>query len=253
MNGPPLAPLLVFATSGPQAEVGLWRAGPTPAGRLETLLLGAGQARGRELLPSVERLLATAGLRARDLRGLVVDVGPGTFTGVRLGVTAAKSLAFALGLPTAAVMSLEALAAASPPAASVIAVRDAGRGTLYAARYGPALPDGTRPLPEAPARVEARHLVAAPSQALLVGEDAPALARGYALPQEALAVTAGAAAVLGLGRARLAAGAPADPAFDASLLVPLYLQASAPERLRAGEVAAAAPPAPPDRPKRWEA
>jgi tRNA threonylcarbamoyladenosine biosynthesis protein TsaB len=238
-------PLLVFATSGPGAEVGLEapRAGGPP--HLEVLRLGAGAARGRELLPAVQRLLGAAGLAAGDLGGVLVDVGPGSFTGVRLGVTAAKSLAMALGLPAAGVGSLEALAEAAPPTERVIALRDAGRGTLYAARYGPADGHGQRPLEEEPQRCEARRLVQAPLDALLVGEEAPALARLHALPQRALALAAGAAAVLRLGRARLAQGALPPP----RTLVPLYLQASAPERLRAGEPAGAAAPDANDRTK----
>jgi tRNA threonylcarbamoyladenosine biosynthesis protein TsaB len=251
-------PLVVFATSGARAEVGLWRPGPTPAGRLDATLLGAGQARGRELLPAVERLLAAAGLAARDLGGLVVDVGPGTFTGVRLGVTAAKSLAFALGRPVVPVVSLEALARGAPPARAVVAVRDAGRGTLYAQGFTAADAGGTRRTTHPASRLEAGALRAWPPDALLVGEEAEAVAQAHGLPQAPQALRADAVSLLALAREGRA-----PVLHDPTLLVPLYLQASAPERLRGGEAPPApvalatpvvhpTPPAPPDRPKRVE-
>ena len=69
---------------------------------------------------------------------VAVDIGPGSFTGVRVGVATAKGLAFALGIPVVSVSSLEVLAEAAPADRDVLALRDAGRGTYYVARYGPA-------------------------------------------------------------------------------------------------------------------
>ncbi len=245
--------MLVLASSGLEAEVGLSRAASAGTGSAETgsagsgsgeavrgaLLvrgLGAGAVRGRDLLPCVRDLLAESSLLPRDLAALAVDVGPGSFTGVRLGVTAAKTLAFALGVPVVGVTSLLALAQGAPRRARVLAVRDAGRGTVYAVLLGPQ-PEATadtRPLERAPQRLEAAELRHWPADALLVGEEAPRLAAEHSLPQRPLTVRADAAAVLALALPRLMAGERTDPAT----LVPLYLQASAPERLRAGEPAA---------------
>jgi tRNA threonylcarbamoyladenosine biosynthesis protein TsaB len=245
--------VLVLASSGLEAEVGLSRAslagsGPVEAGSGEAgsgregrgaLLvrgLGAGAIRGRDLLPCVRDLLAGCALVPRDLAALAVDVGPGSFTGVRLCVTAAKTLAFALGVPVVGVTSLLALAQGAPRQARVLAVRDAGRGTVYAALLGsqPGATADSRPLERAPQRLAATELRHWPADALLVGEEAPRLAAEHALPQRPLTLRADAAAVLALALPRLVAGERTDPAT----LVPLYLQASAPERLRAGEPAA---------------
>ncbi len=228
------APLLVLATSGPAAEVGLVRGGlPDPALTVEPL--GEGALRGRGLLPAVARLLAACGLDARALGAVLVDVGPGSFTGVRVGVTAAKTLAFALGLPVVAVDALEALAGAAPEPGPVLALRDAGRGTVYAGLYGPPAPGG-RAVLRAPERVALAALGAWPP-ATPVGEEVERLAAAAGRGPGACRLAAGAAAVLGVGGPRLLAGGTTAPAS----LVPLYLQASAPERLRAGEVGATSP------------
>lgn len=219
-------PTLVLATSGPLAEVGL-AVGSAPS----TRRLEAGAARGRGLLPAIDALLREQGLSPRDLLRVVVDVGPGSFTGVRVGVTTAKTLAFALGLPLVAVTSLAALAACAPAEREVLSVRDAGRGRLYAARYAPGAP-GRRAVLAAPARVTAREAASLGRGAVAVGEGAPALLGPPVWPGEALDRAADVAAVLVAAEPALAAGEYVPP----HVLAPVYLQASAPERRRAGEV-----------------
>jgi tRNA threonylcarbamoyladenosine biosynthesis protein TsaB len=83
-----------------------------------------------ELLPAVERLLLTQGWGLRELDGVGVVSGPGSFTGVRVGMAAAKGLCEAAGLPLAAVSRLEVLAGAAGLQAGVAAL-DAGRGGFY--------------------------------------------------------------------------------------------------------------------------
>lgn len=98
------------------------------------------------LLPEIEALTRGLGLRPRDLRAVAVGCGPGSYTGVRIGVTAAKTFAWALGLPVYAVSSLEALAygawrdaaAASPTVrapAWVAPALDGRRGQAYTALF----------------------------------------------------------------------------------------------------------------------
>ena len=90
------------------------------------------------LAPALEGLLARRGLAARDLDVVVVDVGPGLFTGLRVGVATAKGLAVAAGIRLAVVTSTDALAAAAAAAGvtgEVCCVVDARRAEVFSARY----------------------------------------------------------------------------------------------------------------------
>lgn len=88
------------------------------------------------LLASADRLLHDRGWEVEDLEGLAVAIGPGSFTGLRIGVSAVKGLAFALGVPVAAVPTLDALAAVLPFAQHpVCPVLDAKKGEVYASLY----------------------------------------------------------------------------------------------------------------------
>lgn len=89
------------------------------------------------LLPLVEEVLQEAGWERADLDGIGVGAGPGSFTGVRVGLGVARGLAWALGIPVLGVSSLEALALSVDPASSdpVAAVLDARKGELYAGVY----------------------------------------------------------------------------------------------------------------------
>lgn len=88
------------------------------------------------LLSAIDRLLQDAGWTLDQLEGLAVAVGPGSFTGLRIGVSTIKGLAFSLGTPVAAVSTLEALAWALPFARGpVCPVLDARKGEVYAALF----------------------------------------------------------------------------------------------------------------------
>jgi tRNA threonylcarbamoyladenosine biosynthesis protein TsaB len=91
-------------------------------------VLGERTGRAAEVLADADRLLRAAGVGPRDLELLAVGVGPGSFTGVRIGLAAARGLALALDLPVAGVSTLDALAAGAPGAVPVI---DARRGEIF--------------------------------------------------------------------------------------------------------------------------
>jgi tRNA threonylcarbamoyladenosine biosynthesis protein TsaB len=96
--------------------------------------LGEPPAHARELLPEAAGCLERAGLLFEQLGAVAVGVGPGTFTGLRIGVATARGLAHAHGLEVRPVSSLQALAAGIEASLS-LAVIDAKRGELFAALY----------------------------------------------------------------------------------------------------------------------
>ena len=93
-------------------------------------VLGERVSRASTLLEDVDALLRQAGARATDVDVLAVGTGPGSFTGTRIGLAAARGLALALGVPAAGVSTLDALAAGAPGAMPVI---DARRREIFVA------------------------------------------------------------------------------------------------------------------------
>jgi tRNA threonylcarbamoyladenosine biosynthesis protein TsaB len=111
-------------------------------------VLGERSSRAVTLLEDVDALLRQAGAHTRDLDALAVGIGPGSFTGVRVGLATARGLALALGIPVAGVSTLDALAAGAPGAVPVV---DARRREVFVLLDGPrvlapaelAIPPGT--------------------------------------------------------------------------------------------------------------
>jgi tRNA threonylcarbamoyladenosine biosynthesis protein TsaB len=95
-----------------------------------------GRTSSERLVPAVRRLMAASGFRLSELAAVVVVYGPGSFTGVRVGVSAAKGLSEAGGVPLVAVSRLALLAAGVDGAGEAVhAVLDAGRGEFYYGEY----------------------------------------------------------------------------------------------------------------------
>ena len=92
-------------------------------------VLGERLSRAQTLLEDVDALLRQGGAHPSDLGALAVGIGPGSFTGVRIGLAAARGLAVALDLRGAGVSTLDALAAGAPGATPVI---DARRREIFA-------------------------------------------------------------------------------------------------------------------------
>jgi tRNA threonylcarbamoyl adenosine modification protein YeaZ len=92
------------------------------------------RAHGELLAPSVAACLEEAGAAPRDLHAIVAGIGPGPFTGLRVGLATAAAMADALGIPTYGVCSLDAIAGAVD-ARSLLVATDARRREVYWARY----------------------------------------------------------------------------------------------------------------------
>jgi tRNA threonylcarbamoyladenosine biosynthesis protein TsaB len=125
---------LALDTSGDTASVALGRAGSAPSG--DASLQGARKHAGA-LVPMIDKLMTESGLSPGDLEGILLTDGPGSFTGLRVSASVAKSIALTHRLPIRTAPSLMVLAAGAlpAPAGPVLAVIDALRGELYAAVY----------------------------------------------------------------------------------------------------------------------
>ena len=128
--------VLGLDTGSPTASIAL-----VVAGRLAGETARPVTSHGAALPQTVAQLLDHARLRASDLSAIAVGIGPGSFTGLRIGLSYAKGLAFASGAKIIGVASLDALAAgaldapAGSPGVQVCALLDARKGEVYAALY----------------------------------------------------------------------------------------------------------------------
>ncbi|MGH3883782.1 MAG: tRNA (adenosine(37)-N6)-threonylcarbamoyltransferase complex dimerization subunit type 1 TsaB [Pseudonocardiaceae bacterium] len=128
--------VLALDTATPAVTAGLLRlpaAGP-PTVLAERVTVGA-RAHGELLMPSVRAVLAVAGVQLCDLDAVVCGVGPGPFTGLRVGMVTAAALGDALGIPVYPVGSLDAIAYRAGAGTPLLVVTDARRREVYWARY----------------------------------------------------------------------------------------------------------------------
>ncbi|MDR9390983.1 MAG: tRNA (adenosine(37)-N6)-threonylcarbamoyltransferase complex dimerization subunit type 1 TsaB [Trueperaceae bacterium] len=143
-------------TSGPHLAVALADADGTPVARRSD---DVGRAHARRIVPTLEALLADVGAARSDLVAVTVGVGPGSYTGLRVGVATARGLALGLGVPLGGASSLAPVAwAALAPGEIGVVVRDARRGQVYAATYART---GDALIERAPAAKRPRDAVAA--------------------------------------------------------------------------------------------
>jgi tRNA threonylcarbamoyladenosine biosynthesis protein TsaB len=98
--------------------------------------LNMGPSHSERLVPAIDRLLKELGTERKELGGVAVSLGPGSFTALRVGISTAKGLAYSLGIPVTGASSLEILAMNLPFAPfQVCALMDARKGELYAALF----------------------------------------------------------------------------------------------------------------------
>ena len=125
-------PWLLIETSGRGGLVAL-AAGGTVVGERT---LDPARRQNRDLAPFAAELLAAAGLTPKSLRGVMVGVGPGSYTGLRVGLISAKVLAYAVGCDLVAVPTFAAIAELAPPElAGVDVISDGLQGLVYCQRY----------------------------------------------------------------------------------------------------------------------
>ena len=88
------------------------------------------------LMPHIEQVLRMAAVKKEELAGIAVSIGPGSFTGLRIGLAAAKAMAYTLGLPIVGVSTLKALAYHVPvPGVRIVSLLDAQKGNAYVESY----------------------------------------------------------------------------------------------------------------------
>jgi tRNA threonylcarbamoyladenosine biosynthesis protein TsaB len=126
--------ILGVDTSGKQGSIALVR---EAGDRVETLEVQpiAGGTFSAQLIPQLARMLSDHGLNKQSIDGFAVAAGPGSFTGLRIGLTAVKALGEVLQKPIATVSVLEALALAAGSKGRVVVALDAGRSEAYVGFY----------------------------------------------------------------------------------------------------------------------
>ena len=208
------------------------------AGVLSSATTSRGRRHAESVAPSVDFVCRRAGVSLRDVEGICVDVGPGLFTGLRVGISTAKALGFALGVPVASATSLEVLAEAlsawgADPGSLLVPVVDAKRAEVFSARFrsiatsgGPRSTIGAvhgGPLQIGPVQVGPVQVGEVQVGAVQVGEDVlsspEALARSLSDAGERIVLAGDGALRYGhlLGAVRgatLAQGAPASPPVE---------------------------------------
>ncbi|WP_046509139.1 tRNA (adenosine(37)-N6)-threonylcarbamoyltransferase complex dimerization subunit type 1 TsaB [Streptomyces odonnellii] len=183
---------------------------------------------GELLLPAVDRVLAEAGLKLEAVTDVVVGVGPGPYTGLRVGLVTALTFGSVLGVPVRGLCTLDGLAYASGLDGPFVVATDARRKEVYWARYADARTRLTEPAVDRPADIAGHEQVAG----------VPAVGAGARLYPEVFPDARGpehqsAAALASLAAERLAAtadgagvgaGGPDDGDDGFLPALPLYLR-----------------------------
>ncbi|MGH7933501.1 MAG: tRNA (adenosine(37)-N6)-threonylcarbamoyltransferase complex dimerization subunit type 1 TsaB [Candidatus Binataceae bacterium] len=136
--GAKAGPVLGLDTGAPLLSVGI-----VTGGRIRASATRLGRSHGAALPEAVDEVLEAAGLKVRELAAVAVAIGPGSFTGLRIGLSYAKGLVLGarlaiVGVPTLDSMALCAVAAGKVPAGALICpVLDARKGEVYTSLYRP--------------------------------------------------------------------------------------------------------------------
>jgi tRNA threonylcarbamoyladenosine biosynthesis protein TsaB len=208
--------ILALDAAAGACSAALWRDGGIAASRYELRARGHAEL----LVPMVQAVMREAGLAYAALDAFAVTRGPGTFTGLRIGLAAARGFALAAGKPLVGLTTLEVLAAGVPKSlaqGAILAVLEARRDEVYAQAFDAGLAPLSDPAACAP---EAALALVACRPVVLVGDAAPRLA-GMGIADAVVAPGDGQPDAA--DAARLAAARPLPPA--AVPVAPLYLRA----------------------------
>lgn len=220
--------LLALETSGLSGSVALWDSGTVTERSLAT----EGRRHAQTLIAELKLLLDSAGVKLTDIDGIAVSIGPGSFTGLRVGVVAAKTLAYTVGCGVLAVDTLASFAEAAPADWShVHIISDAQRGDLFHGEYrrdAYGYFELVRPIcitsgDEFRGGLSSTEIVLGPSAKRWQGEDA-----GPQFIHEAWSLQPSATNVATLSARKWATGAKGD----LWTLAPFYLRPSAAEEKR---------------------
>jgi tRNA threonylcarbamoyl adenosine modification protein YeaZ len=207
--------LLAIDTTGESCSVGV----DAGDGRLVLRSERLGRGHAERLFPMIAEAMAESGVAFDSLDRIVVTEGPGSFTGVRVGIAAARGLALVAGCPVIGVGALDVIAAAALPMAggrAVVAVIDARRGEVYAQAFAA---DGAA-FGEAVAAAPADVAATFPEDAVLAGSGAELVAAAFPAGPAVPAIVSrdGAPDIATLCRLGAAASIPGEPPR------PLYLR-----------------------------
>lgn len=185
------------------------------------------------LLPMIDEALTATGLTLADMDRLAVVTGPGSFTGVRLGVSTVKGLAHGAGKPCVAVDALEAMAAGAGEFAGVICpIQDARAGQVYGAAFSAANGRPDRLMDDTPLKLEdyVAAITTFGDRFLFLGDGMPVHCARLAemLGEQAVFAPPQLAYLRPASAAYLAAQT--EETLDYQSLMPLYLRAPSAER-----------------------
>lgn len=225
--------ILALDTSGPVAGVAVWEEGRV---RYEAMAVNK-MTHSESIMPMVEEALVRTGLQKEQLTHLAVTVGPGSFTGVRIGVTAVKAMSHALGIPCIPVDALEATALGiESPDEIVCPIQDARVQQVY----GAAFQGGKRLLDDCVVKLEEYLAAIAPlgERFLFTGDGViPYQARIAEALGDRVRFAAAHSCYLRPAAVACLAARDAHRAVDYLTLQPLYLRAPQAERERAAREA----------------
>ena len=223
--------LLALDTAGPDCAAALARSDGGACQILSRRSERLGRGHAERVMPIIEAVLAEAGASFADIDRIAVTTGPGSFTGIRVGVAAARALALTLDVPAVGIGSLDTLAhdaAKGRSAGTVAAVLDAKRGEVYALVRDVASGTVVFGAATAPLAETADRLRNAPGPLVLTGSAAPLLAAS--LPEAEIAGSAASPDIADVAALGLRAHTGAPP-------VPLYVR-GADARPQAGKAVA---------------